>query len=492
MMLIMTRLNEGDLKERARIWNLRLLSDYEVYGNIHSKLQWECLECGHKFSSSIYNINQRKFPCPECGRTERELPFYDKNKGIKECGWCHRILLLSDFDRTATKRREKGGLQSYMSICRKCAVDLKLIRKFRKKYRLVTEHFNGRCYFCGEDISLILLPSSHFHHPNPELKTSTWHIMRRKCYKEILKWAIKDKVVPLCANCHINQQSQVVKVFEDLILERDLFQNTAKEIDKSIDLSIVQNPETRNYNGDKKSKLKIAVKQWMRKRFVIEQLSNGLCVGCGSVNVFNNLPAFVINHLEPSKKQSEWLNLRDLDCEEILKMLIRESCVWICANCHWIIHSIFHKLSGNILKDFFSEDSIENIEFKIQQDSKEIIKRVNNFTIRLNKIEFCSPLKLEFNQWNIWKTYLLKLYYLAQKLETDYFTINQIFEHLDKSIHTHRYHLKRLLNKGVIEKQMRPGFLNRYKLTPKGVLEVINTESEYKRTSKEIKDSFRK
>ncbi len=39
---------------------------------------------------------------------------------------------------------------------------------------------------------------------------------------------------------------------------------------------------------------------------------------------------------------------------------------------------------------------------------------------------------------------------------------------------------------------MRPGFLNRYKLTPKGVLEVINTESEYKRTSKEIKDSFRK
>ena len=211
----MARLNEDELNEKALVWNLRLLSDYVDYENIQSVLQWECLKLGHKFHSSIFNINQRKFPCPECGRNERGIPYYDKDKKIRECSWCHQILPFS-------------------------AADLKVIRKFRKKFRLISEHFNGKCHSCGVDLTLVLLPSTHFHHPHPELKSATWHTIRGKKYNEILKWAIRDRVVPLCANCHLNQQSKIVNLFEGLIYKRDIFQKNAEQIDKLIDFSIIQ------------------------------------------------------------------------------------------------------------------------------------------------------------------------------------------------------------------------------------------------------------
>lgn len=486
----MVRLSEEDLKIRARIWNLTLISNYKFYENIHSELEWECLECNYSFSKSVFNINQSKFPCPECSRNERNLPFYDMDNEIKECGWCHRILPLNSFDRTSIKRREKGGLQSYKSICRECEADLSIIRKFKKKYRLVTEHFNGSCYFCGVDLSFTFLPSTHFHHPQPKLKTSTWHIMRTRKYKEILHWAIRDKVIPLCANCHLIQQSKIVNLFEELILQKNLFEKTAKEINLYIDAAIAQNPKTIDINGDKKSKIKVAIRQWMRKRYIIEQMSDGVCVGCGNITVFNNLPAFVINHLDPTKKQSEWLDLHDLDCEKILNILIREKCIWICGNCHWIYHSNFYKLVKNIFKDLFTKDPIKRIELRLQQESRGIIRRVNNFKIESHRIDFRSPIRLEFNQWNVWRTYLLKIYYLTRRLDTDFFTINQITEHFGKSIHTHRYHLKRLLGKGVIEVYRSSGFLNRYKLSRAGVMEAMNIEIEHAQTAKEIKYSL--
>jgi hypothetical protein len=491
IMTIIIRLSEDEINEKARGWNLRLLSDYDEYKNTESVLRWECLKCGHKFHSSIIRINQRKYPCPECGLNKREIPLCDIKKKIRQCSWCKRILPFSKFDSAAAVRREKGGAQSYKSICRKCEKDLKLIRKFKKKRRLISEHFNGKCHNCGVVLTSVLLPSTHFHHPHPKLKSATWHKMRRKKYIEILKWAKRDKVVPLCSNCHLKQQSKIVKLFADLIYKRDIFQKTPEQIDELIDLSIAQNPKTRNLKGYKKWKKKTAIKQWLRKRYIVEQSNDGICIGCGRVNVLNNLPAFVINHLDPSIKESGWLDLHNLDCEQIISILIKEKCIWLCSNCHWISHSIFHKLARYILKDFFPKDYIKMVVHKLQRESNQIITRVHNFKLNIDRNDIRSPLKLEFNQQDLWKPYLLRLYYLTQKLKINHFTINHLVKYIKRSKSNHRKYLKKLLEKEFIAVQRQSGLLNWYNITDPGIQEAKKIENIHKRTSMKIRKIFK-
>lgn len=96
--------------------------------------------------------------------------------------------------------------------------------------------------------------------------------------------------------------------------------------------------------------LKIQVKKFVRKRFVLEQLYNGQCVGCGKITIYDNLPALEIHHRnEELKTFAKWQEIANLDCEDILKLLINEDCVCLCSNCHVFIHSKYHNLIDEII-----------------------------------------------------------------------------------------------------------------------------------------------
>lgn len=407
----------------------------------------------------------------------------------KKCGRCHQLLPFSAFDRYGGQRREKGGLQSYKSICRICEAKRNKIRRHRNKYKLITEYFNGKCHRCGVDITKILLITVEFHHTDPNNWSTIYHKIRTKSYDKILEWAEKDKVIPLCKNCHMYIESSNFKLFEELILQEDIFKKNASEIDKLLNLAIGQNPEVKYLSSDNRIKIKISIKQWLRKRFIIEQMSNGVCTGCGVMNIYNNLPSFQMNHLDPSKKQNEWLNIHNLDSEKIMKVFIKEDCVWVCSNCHKIIHSTFDIYSEDLYKYFFPKTIVKIISSKINQQFLEISNRIYNFKTTNGKFDFKSPLKLEINLGDTWKKYLLRLFYLFQKIGNP-FTLDEIVKYIGGSKHTYRPHLKHILQMGFLKVYRKEGLRNRWELTLTGIQEAKNLEKKLKITAKKLKNEI--
>jgi len=413
-----------------------------------------------------------------------------EKKISKRCNRCCKILPLTEFGKYGGERGKKGGLQSYRSYCKSCRADLKLIREHRNKYRLNTEFFNGKCHDCGVDIRFTLLISSEFHHPNRKLKSATWDDMSGKKYEKIKEWAIKDKVIPLCADCHLLRQATTLILFEKVILQKGLFNKTPEEIDKLLDLAINQNKKTKNLNFEKKAQKKYNIKFWIRKRFAIKQFSQVYCIGCKKVIIFQNLAAFIIHHLNILEMENKWTDLRHLDCEIILRQLIDEECVWICSNCHSIIHSNFHKLVEEVYKDYFSEKELKKISFDLTNTFETITRRINNFQLNIAKIDFSSPLKLEFGQEDIWKIHLLKIYHFTQKLGSELFTINQLIDNLGSSQRTHNQNVKNLIEKGFIKIDFEIGNQIQYKLTQEGITESKRLEHEHKTKSEEIRNTI--
>ena len=309
----------------------------------------------------------------------------------KKCNKCGRFLSIDFFEKYGGKRGKKGGKQSYRSICKDCKVKYKLVRELNTKFRIIFEHFNRKCYNCEEDLKF--LPSYEFHHPDPTIKTSSWRNERAKSYIKVLEWVKRDKVIPLCGNCHAEKQAKYFLLFKYLILKDDLFIYTAENIDNLIDTCILQNPKTRN--SQRKNQIKFYVKQWIRKRYVIEQLYEGSCIGCHKINVFNNLPALFFHHIDPTIKESKISRFLNLDCKDIMNIIIKKKIICLCSNCHSVFHSNFRKIVYDILCNYLDKSSIKKFEAELINIYNLIYSRINEFNYNFDKIEFKSPLKLD-------------------------------------------------------------------------------------------------
>lgn len=309
----------------------------------------------------------------------------------KKCNKCGRFLSIDFFEKYGGKRGKKGGKQSYRSICKDCKVKYKLVRELNTKFRIIFEHFNRKCYNCEEDLKF--LPSYEFHHPDPTIKTSSWRNERAKSYIKVLEWVKRDKVIPLCGNCHAEKQAKYFLLFKYLILKDDLFIYTAENIDNLIDTCILQNPKTRN--SQRKNQIKFYVKQWIRKRYVIEQLYEGSCIGCHKINVFNNLPALFFHHIDPTIKESKISGFLNLDCKDIMNIIIKKKIICLCSNCHSVFHSNFRKIVYDILCNYLDKSSIKKFEAELINIYNLIYSRINEFNYNFDKIEFKSPLKLD-------------------------------------------------------------------------------------------------
>lgn len=404
----------------------------------------------------------------------------------KNCGQCGKFLALKNYEKYGGKRGKKSGLQSYRSICRECRKKIKNIKELKVKARLLLDFFNGKCYECNADVTL--LPSIEFHHPDPNLKTASWRKIRGKNYNEAIKWIINDQVIPLCGNCHSKKQAKYYNLFINLI-EKELFQKTPEEIDNLIDQSIKKHPN--RFNVQKYPKIKYQIKRWIRKCFIVEQFTNGTCIVCKKINIPINLPAFKIHHREPRLKDLTWDKLQDLDCEEILRILKKENCVIICSNCHSIFHSNYGLLIKDILKDLLNEKDKRIFEKKVNQLYNSLEKRINEYEIDFENINFKSPLKLEFPQQDVWKKQLLSIYYFSQRANLNVFTVNNLSFFLKKSYNSAYLEVKGLLKRNYLETVDTEDFSQKiFTVSSLGMSKVKEIERINENTAQKIKNKI--
>jgi len=372
---------------------------------------------------------------------------------FKECTRCYRTLPLEKFERYYGKRGENLGRSSHSSVCKDCKIEIRLIRILKKKFKLVSKLFNGQCYKCG--VGLEYLPSFEFHHLYPEIKTLTWNNVKYKSDKFIVNWAINEQVIPLCGNCHSIKKAHIFKEFKNFILNPNLFELTAEQIEDDIKEAI-NNHSNYSKIKDYKRNVKVQIKKYIRKRFVYEQLFKGRCIGCGKITIYNNLPTLELHHRIPEiyEVKSTWRDLSDMDCEEIIRKILEENCVCLCNNCHTLVRSKLHSYCNEV---FDNNDNNRLLSNEIIYRHNTLMDRIDNYKLTIDIIDFKSPLKLEFPfPKDIWKIRLLQIYYFAQKRDLNIFNIEELTDILKLYRRTIQYHINNFLTLNYIKKVKDP------------------------------------
>jgi len=411
-------------------------------------------------------------------RIQEQKLFIDKENRKKECGRCHRVLTYGKFERYKSQKR-KG----FRSICRKCRTELRLVNDLNTKFQLLKHYFGPNCPEC--DVNLIeILSASSFHHPNN--KTYTWSEGREKSHSVdyIANKLKEDGAQHVCENCHRFKTAIIFQKFKDLILLPELFDHSAEKILEMIECQIVRIPT------DKKNYHRRNIKRFIKKRYVFEELFNGKCVGCGKVTVNNNLPALDGHHPKKLTEKSLWNEIADLDCEDIFKIYIKEGIISLCANCHRIIHSVFHNYIEEIFKNHYPESKLQNFEWTVKEKFNHFKKNINNFQLDLENINFKSPLKVnEFASRDAWKLRLIQMYYGIKKLKIKSFRRKDFeqFEHINLRNITEW--IPKFQNKNLIEiaKPITSQY-KYYRITDDGIEIVKKIEKDYINESKEEKE----
>ncbi len=303
-------------------------------------------------------------------KNTRQKLFNDGKR--KECGKCHKIKMHREFS------KRQGRLRS---ICDQCRNILNLIKNFKKKLRVIIENYNSKCSNCN--VSIEKLPSLEFHHLNPKSKSCSWKSLRGRNYNKTLDLLHKDNVVVLCKNCHIMIKSTIFKQFKNLILQSSLFLNNPEEIEKNIDISLNNNwfiktkiRQVKYY----KSKAKYIIKKWIKKRYIVEKLYGGTCIGCQEITIENNLPSLGFHHILPSKKDTviKWDKISKYSIKKITNLLIDEKCVCLYSNCHSMMHSkTFNRSINDILGD-----KHHSLIYQIRSDYNKIISNIKNYNAK--------------------------------------------------------------------------------------------------------------
>ena len=90
----------------------------------------------------------------------------------KKCNRCDKDLPIDKFEIYSGERGKTNLRSSRSSYCKECSSETRLINLLKKKYYIIETIFNGKCSEC--DTRLTYLPCFEFHHPIPNLKTTTW------------------------------------------------------------------------------------------------------------------------------------------------------------------------------------------------------------------------------------------------------------------------------------------------------------------------------
>jgi len=388
--------------------------------------------------------------------------------GFKKCTRCNRLLPLDNFEKYSGERGRMEVKSSRSSQCKECRGELRLINLYKKKYKIINEIFNGKCGECETEIDY--LPCFEFHHPYPDLKTTTWTHIKHNSLSNIKKWIKREKVVLLCSNCHELKKAKFFIDFKSLILREDLFQYSPEEIDQFINQSINKHPNLVLFKEYKRN-IKIQIKQYIRKRFVFDQLFYGMCIGCGKVSKFDYLPSLELHHKTPEsiKSKSTWRDFANMDCISIINKIIEEDCICLCSNCHIFIRSKIYLFLNEVIDD-------DHLKELLRNNYEMIRSNILKYRYSINDIDFKAPLKLKFSQEDFWKIRLIQIEIFIERNSRNYFKILDLAKLMNRKPRSVLDSLKRLVSLGYLNKFQETSFpfTNYYELSESGKEKVVN------------------
>lgn len=153
------------------------------------------------------NMSQREIS-RDCGKSRSTVKYWldvhelllEVNNipdGHKECGKCHEVLLIENFN----VRSDNGKPAPY---CKKCYVDNSIKRR-RELKKNAMEYKGGCCEYCGYKS----IPEVYdFHHLDP--KEKDFGISKKGYCHSWEKVKIElDKCVMLCSNCHREEHAKL-------------------------------------------------------------------------------------------------------------------------------------------------------------------------------------------------------------------------------------------------------------------------------------------
>ena len=262
------------------------------------------------------------------------------------------------------------------------------IRCLRKEYKLLIEmnggSYGGKCSNPSCNTDFKRLPAFDFHHEEKKIKTTTWNEIMHKKYDEIKNTLESQKVKPICKNCHLPENAKIFNDFKETILKKDLFTYSSHDIDKFLNLKVNKFVKENNTNYTAAS-LKIEVKRWIKKRAVIEQVFNGMCISCAE----KRLPSLQMHHNNQDLKVHRWGDIsRKWNIKELINdFVIEEECVCLCGNCHAMLNTInFEKNVGKVLGEKYVLEvkaDYNKIKGAIMKNSSRI-KKIKKSIIKLN------------------------------------------------------------------------------------------------------------
>ena len=247
-----------------------------------------------------------------------------------------------------------------------------------------------KCIVC--DIGINLLPALQLHHPteSKEIEIRNIYAISRKDYLLILEKFKNDKVKLLCSNHHREKQLFYPIEFKNIIFKEDLFSMSAEEIDAYIDDYLSAFAKTERYREvineqyiSKNKKVpdkiitfwKFKIKKWIKKLFVFNELFDGKCVVCGDSNLLH----LDLHHSELRNLIRNWQSIAKLDCDEIMRLIIKEKCICLCSNCHALITYKYHISIREVLKGFYSQQIIDKISEELMLKYNDAIEKISNF-----------------------------------------------------------------------------------------------------------------
>jgi len=390
---------------------------------------------------------------------------------LKICNRCNKELSIDQFERYSGERGKTNLRSSRASYCKKCRSQTRLRNLLRKKKYIIDTIFNGKCCEC--DTGMEFLPSLEFHHQIPGLKTTVWTHIKHKRITNIKTWIKKEKIIVLCSNCHEMKKEKYFRDFRDVILMIDLFDYSSEDIDEIINIAINTHP-IYSFSRDYKRNIKIQLKKYIRKRFILNKLFNGKCVGCNITDISQSLPVLELHHLYPAEitTKSNWRDIANYHSNTIMNQIINEKSICLCSNCHILIRS---KLINHV-EDIF-EDPIDRANFI--ENYNTIISNIKTFNYPFNQVDISSPLKLKFSQDEFWKIHLMRISIIGKKNERCDFRVLDLVNLLNQDRRSVRYYLDRLISLQFLIKTQNTVFPyeNNYRITDRG----LKTLEELKR-----------
>jgi len=441
--------------------------------NLNKKVELVNLEPKNKIEH-IPIKESKSIVKPKLNYTSKKKLFNDGKQ--KECGRCHQIKLHNEFELRIDKRKTKPYLRSN---CNQCKNELKQIYLFRNKYKILTNIYNGkykeRCPEC--ETKFIKLPTFDFHHPDRSLKEE----QRIRTYGNWIKTMEKlekEKVIPLCKNCHAIKQATTYNKYKEIILKRNDFEKKLEGMEKNIHQYMRTHLKYQKYDQIRQ------IKPWIKKRIVTENLYNGKCVGCDE----EKLPTLQFHHKDPKQKTYEkWSDLSNLNIRKIMNKLEVDDAICLCANCHSMTESsqfkeninkiiekrdipelktYYKKINQNIKNYVFpNQPELPHKNFKKQESTKlpektHIQKQLSSANLQLTskkeietRVEFSvkevkGNLNYQYGYGEAWKKYLLHISKLLNEGQTVH--TKTLAESVGVNTRNTRKCIQKLLNKGLI------------------------------------------